>query len=216
MTKRRTALLLVCLLHVQGAQAFFDPPWITPASPLASEPVSVSVHGGGCDAIAERAGFPQVTQVGNAIRILEYGHHWDFQDFCIYDPATVTHRIGTFPPGEYTLTVDFIYNDGLPVVATIGVLAFTVSGQAVPASAVPATTAPGSSVLLMLVAAMGLLVLRSRAATLPTSATAAWPPASRRFDLRRIRLEGTARFCSGKQVWTQASNRKIVPNRQKP
>ena len=54
MTKRRMALLLVCVLHVQGAQAFFDPPWITPASPLASEPVSVSIHGGGCDAIARQ------------------------------------------------------------------------------------------------------------------------------------------------------------------
>lgn len=163
MMKRRTALLLACSLHMQGARAFFGPPWITPASPLASEPVSVSVQGGGCDAIAERAGFPQVTQVGNAIRILEYGHHWDFQEFCIYDPATVTHRIGTFPPGEYTLTVDFIYNDGLPapVVTTLGVLAFTVSGQAVPASAVPATTALGSSVLFTLAAAMGLL-FRSR------------------------------------------------------
>jgi hypothetical protein len=162
MMKRRAALLLVCLLHVQGAQAFFDPPWITPASPLASEPVSVSIHGGGCDAIAERAGFPQVTQVGNAIRILEYGHHWDFQEFCIYDPATVTHRIGTFPPGEYTLTVDFIYNDGLPapVVATIGVLAFTVSGQTVPAPTVPATTALGSSLLFILVLATGLLSAR--------------------------------------------------------
>ncbi|MBA8889501.1 hypothetical protein FHW12_003747 [Dokdonella fugitiva] len=152
MMKRRTALLLACLLHVQGARAFFDRPWITPASPLASEPVSVGVHGGGCDAIAERAGFRQVTQVGNAIRILEYGHHWDFQEFCIYDPATVTHRIGTFPPGEYTLTVELIHNDGVPapVVATLGVLAFTVSGQTVLASAVPATTARGSSVLLIL------------------------------------------------------------------
>jgi len=176
-TRRCAALLLACLLHVQGAQAFFDPPWTTPASPLASEPVSVSIHGGGCDAIAERAGFPQVTQVGNAIRILEYGHHWDFQDFCIYDPATVTHRIGTFPPGEYTLTVDFIYDDGLPapVVATIGVLTFTVSGQTAPASAVPSTTALGSSVLFMLIAAMALLLLRGRAVVLLPLAIARMP-----------------------------------------
>ena len=71
-------------LVAQTAHAFFDPPWITPAAPEAGEIVSVNIAWGICDAIFERPGYPQITQEGNAIRIVEYGDHVTFADFCIY------------------------------------------------------------------------------------------------------------------------------------
>ncbi len=182
------AAMLAYLFFSQAAYAFFDPPSISPQPPQAGEPIFVSIHGGGCDAIAERAGFPQITQVGNAIRILEYGHHWEFPDLCIYEPATVTHQIGTFPPGEYTLTVDFTYNDFLPapVVVTLGGISFTISGQAPAASAVPVTTSLGSGILVVFIASLALLFLRSRSSVILLLAALCTPIVARASDVEEI------------------------------
>ena len=106
-----SALALLFALVAQTAHAFIDPPWITPAAPMAGETVSVNIRMGICDAIFERPGYPQITQAGNAIRILEYGHHWDDDALCIYYVGTTTEPIGTFPPGDYVMTVDFLYDD---------------------------------------------------------------------------------------------------------
>ena len=124
-------IVLMLSLVAPSAHAFFDPPWITPAIPRVGEIVSVSIRGGICDAIFERPGFPQITQQGNAIRILEYGHHWDDFDLCIYNVGTLTQPIGSFAEGSYTLTVDFVYPDILgPTTITLGTIPFTVVGVA--------------------------------------------------------------------------------------
>jgi hypothetical protein len=132
-------VILAAVCFAQSAQAFFDPPWISPATPTAGETVSVNIRGGICDAIFQEAGYPQITQQGNAIRIIEYGHHWDFQDFCIYGIGTLTRPIGAFPPGDYTLTVDFTYSDFLPAptIVTLGVIPFTVTGAPTVTTPVP-------------------------------------------------------------------------------
>jgi hypothetical protein len=121
------ALLLATMSP--NARAFFDPPWITPAFPRVGQAVSVNIRGGICDSIFFRPGYPQITQQGNAIRILEYGHHWETSDLCAYDIGTLTEPIGTYPPGDYTLTVDFIYEDypfGYTTLA-LGVVPFVVT-----------------------------------------------------------------------------------------
>src|SRR5215510_9648036 len=97
-------LSLLCALIANDARAFFEPPWITPAAPSAGELVSVNIHGGGCDAIFESPGYPQITQQGNAVHIVEYGEHEGFGGWCIYGIGTLTEPIGTFLPGDYTLT----------------------------------------------------------------------------------------------------------------
>jgi hypothetical protein len=81
---------------------FIDPPWITPEAPQAGETVSVNIRMGICDATVFRPGYPQITQEGNAIRILEYGDHVTFADFCIFGIGTTIDPIGAFPPGDYT------------------------------------------------------------------------------------------------------------------
>ena len=142
---------LACVLFAQSAHAFFDPPWITPPAPRAGEVVSVNIRGGICDAIAFRPGYPQITRQGNAIRLLEYGYHWDDADLCIYDIGTLLEPIGAFPPGDYTLIVDFVYPDILgPATVTLGTLPFTVAAVAL-AKPVPALVSSGKLALLMLI-----------------------------------------------------------------
>lgn len=156
-------LALVLVLAAPSAHAFFDPPWITPAAPRPGEIVSVNIRGGICDSIFFRPGYPQITQQGNAIRILEYGHHWDTADLCIYDIGTLVAPIGAFPPGDYTVTVDFIYENyplGYTTI-TLGVASFTVPGVTSAAS-VPASTVSGGFALLILISgsALGALWMR--------------------------------------------------------
>lgn len=158
---RHPAALFCLMLIAQRANAFFDPPWIAPAAPIAGETVEANIHGGICDAIFERPGFPQITRVGDAIRIVEFGDHATFEDFCIYGVGTLTVPIGAFPPGDYTLTIDLTYQDffGEPQTLNIGVVPFTVSD--IPASApVPATRPIGLLALMLLVAGLTARALR--------------------------------------------------------
>jgi hypothetical protein len=156
-------LVLSLVFAVPNAQAFFDAPWITPAAPRAGTAVSVNIHGGICDAIFEWPGYPQVTLEGNAVRIVEYGAHVDFVDWCIYGVGTLTEPIGTFPPGDYTLTVDLFYDDLLygPTTMTIGVVPFTVTG-ATPVDPVPTLNVPGGLVAAVFVLAFAIRALRTR------------------------------------------------------
>ena len=153
----------------------------TPAAPRAGETVSVNIRGGICDSIFFRPGYPQITQVGNDIRILEYGHHWDTFDLCVYDIGTLTTPVGTFSAGDYMLTVDFIYPDMLgPTPLTLGVIPFTVSGVS-PLASVPASTTSGQLALLILVAGAASWTLRVRAAASETGQVAQYAAHAQRL-----------------------------------
>jgi hypothetical protein len=161
----RPILTLIFVLVAPSAWAFFDPPWITPASPRTGEPVSINVSGGICDVFVERSGYPQITRTGNSVRIVEYGNHETFDDFCNYGYWTVSEPIGTFLSGDYTVTIDFVYENypfGLKTV-TLGVIPFSVAG-APPVVAVPASTSWGLTALLVLIGCLALRVLRMRRA----------------------------------------------------
>lgn len=171
MLVHRFVLILALALCAPGAQAFFDQPWITPAEPRAGDVVSVNIRGGICDSIFFKPGYPQITQQGDAIRILEYGHHWDTEDLCIYDIGTLAEPIGAFPPGDYTATVDFTYEDypfGYTTL-TLGVIPFTVTG-ATPPAPVPASSRSTQLVLLTLVSGSALEGLRRRRQTVAARA----------------------------------------------
>lgn len=160
----RPLLLAFVTLFAQNAQAFFDPPWITPENPVAGESISVNIYGGICDWIAGREGFPQITQDGNSIRILEYGHHYEPGDeLCIDGIGTVVDAIGAFPPGDYALTVDLLYPHPVfgPTILNIGAVSFTVAPLPAPVS-VPATGWLSTSLLLaaLLLAAIWTLCTR--------------------------------------------------------
>lgn len=153
----------VLALASQNAWAFFDLPWITPASPTESDVVAVNIHGGICDGIIEWPGYPQITRNGNAIRIVEYGVHENLQDLCIYPVGTYVAPLGKFSEGDYTLTVDFAYDDypfGLTTV-NLGVIAFSVAG-APSVVEVPTSTPSGLIALLVLISCIALWELRTR------------------------------------------------------
>jgi hypothetical protein len=142
---------------------FFDPPWITPASPTASDVVSVNIRGGICDSIFFKQGFSQITQQGHSIRILEYGHHWDDLDLCIYDVGTLGEPIGTFAPGDYTLTVDFVYQDYPVGIRRLPSVSFRSPLQASHRRpAVPAWTTFGRLASLVVICGSALWALRLR------------------------------------------------------
>lgn len=151
---------LLCTFVAQTAHAFFDPPWVTPAAPRAGEIVSVNIRGGGCDAIFERPGYPQIARKGNSVRLVEYGDRAP-SGWCIYDVGTLNEPIGAFPSGDYTVIVDFAYYDLLgPTTINLGVIPFTVTGATYAAS-VPAADSPALFALLLLVSGLALCVLRA-------------------------------------------------------
>jgi hypothetical protein len=148
-----TLLVMVLAVAAPQAHAFFDQPWTTPAEPKAGDMVSLNIREGMCDGIFFRIGYPEITQQGNAIRVLEYGHHWDDETYCIYPVGTFSEPIGRFEAGTYKLTADLIYPDFFgPVVLNIGVVTFTVA--ALPPAPVPASTLPDLAAL-----GLGLLVI---------------------------------------------------------
>ncbi len=88
-------LALSLALLSSTAQAFWDPPFFTPASPSAGETVSINIRTGICDAIFNRDSFPRITQVGNTIHVVVYGVHWEPGELRTYPPAS-----GGLPIGE--------------------------------------------------------------------------------------------------------------------
>ena len=155
MSIHRIALVLFVAFFARSAQAFIDPPWITPSNPTIGDMVSVNIHGGACDAMLEEPGYPQIVQAGNSIRIVLYGVHYAFEDFCIFPIGTTTFPVAGFPEGAYTLQVDFAYDDYLlgPTITTLGVVPFTVTSPS--AAATPAPTLSPVT-LLVLTLALGL------------------------------------------------------------
>jgi len=167
MFKRRFALTwaLVFAFFAQSTQAFWDTPYITPVNPTAGETVSINVHMGVCDTIFYRDGFPQITQNGNAIRIVVYGQHWeDGNELCGFPTGTGTFPVGTFPPGQYTVTFELFYIDFFtnPQILTLGVVPLTVAGSAQPAVPAPALNVPGLLALIVVIAGLAVWAVRTR------------------------------------------------------
>ena len=97
------ALALLFALFAPTAHAFFDPPYISPEHPVAGETVSVKIRAGFSDTIAGIPGYPQITQDGNAIRILFLAVRYDDIELCNIPVGTGTYAVGTYPAGTYTL-----------------------------------------------------------------------------------------------------------------
>ena len=169
MFKSRIALMLalLCAFTSQSAQAFFDPPYITPAAPVAGDTVSVNIREGQCDGILSATGYPQITREGNAIRILFWGVRYFNPELCTLPIGTETDPIGLFPPGSYTLQVDLTYfgPTGILVTDTIGTASFAVGGGTAPAVSAPVNGLAALLLLVLVLVGLAAWRLRVRGAT---------------------------------------------------
>jgi hypothetical protein len=122
---------LACIAFARTAYGFLDPPYLTPALPLAGDTVSVNIYGGVCDAIVGIPGYPIVTQNGNEIRIVLWSARYTDPILCNFGTGTSVNAVGAYPAGAYTLQVDREYFDALGgiVTETLGVIPFVVAGQ---------------------------------------------------------------------------------------
>lgn len=216
-------IMLQCVLagivfFAQSAQAFFDPPWITPASPVAGEVVSVNIRHGICDSIIGREGFPRITQDGSDIRIVYFGVHYEINDeLCIYGIGTVTKEIGSFPAGSYTLSVDLVYENpftGQPEILGIGIVPFNVAGLPETAS-VPSGGAFSMWLLLIGILIVALWSMRKRSNMLIILLLTGLPLSIRAQDTQVIEIlplcePGTS---TPEQIvaWIKASPRSATP-----
>ena len=167
---RRDRVLLVFALALcaRPAWAFLDPPYLTPANPVAGELVSVNIYGGECD-VADTGVIwpPPVIQQGSAITILLTGIHEGDPEFCYFSLATETNPVGRFPPGSYTLDVERRYGTpfGTWAQETLGVIPFAVSAapQQQPVET-PTLSLAGLTALLLAMISAVLRNLRKRLA----------------------------------------------------
>lgn len=105
-----SALMLAFAAVSQLAQAFVDPPTLSPTNPTSGQTVSVNIRFGVCDVIGViREGYPKITQTGDAVRILLVSNVPN-SGFCNFPILTGVFSIGAYSAGSYTVQVDRIYS----------------------------------------------------------------------------------------------------------
>ena len=159
----RGVFVVALALWAQSAWGFLDPPYITPANPVAGDTIFVNVYGGECDIAHDGVTWPPpVTQQGRELTVLLTGGHEEDPEFCYFGVGTFTSPIGVYPPGTYTLRVDWRYStfNGWAI-QTLGTIPFTVSStpQRQPVEA-PALSPAGLEGLFLILIAVSLLALR--------------------------------------------------------
>jgi hypothetical protein len=161
----RSLFVFAFALCAQPAWAFLDPPYITPANPVAGELVSVNIYGGECDLVDDGVVWPPpVTQQGDDLTILFTGIHVEDPEWCYYGIGTATYPVGQYSAGTYALHVERRYTSLLGWVhETLGVIPFTVSGTPPqPPIKTPALSHTGLAGLLLMLIAASLLALRRK------------------------------------------------------
>ncbi len=161
MNRLMPILVLLLALASTTARAFFDPPYVTPASPTPGETVWVNIYAGPCDGIIQMAGYPKVTQQDRAIRILLFG----VKNTCNYStPGTATIQVGAYSAGAYTLQVDLLY-DNWPfgyAVETLGIVPFTVANSPALAVPTPVNSPLALAGLILIILGLTAFALRTR------------------------------------------------------
>ncbi|TCO34714.1 hypothetical protein [Dokdonella fugitiva] len=139
-----------------NAQAFWDPPIIAPTSPTVGQVASVNIRLGDCDVLIHTPGYPQVTQTGTQIKVVQWGQHWEPGELCTFPTGSAALEIGSYPPGQYTVSLDMRYRDFFSDIQVIhlGDTQFTVAAPAGAPSPAPSLgiVAMGCLIVLLLAA----------------------------------------------------------------
>jgi hypothetical protein len=156
-------ITLPFVLVSQLANAFVDPPTLSPASPAQGQTVSVNFTAGQCDAFPLLIpNNPQITQTGNSIHFLIYADHASDQQLCIYPTVNSTWVVGIYTAGSYTVQVDRAY----PLVVgnkveTLGIFPLIVTAAPTPAT-LPTIGRIGFLVLVGSILLIAIAALRYR------------------------------------------------------
>lgn len=153
-------VLVVALAMRTELASALDPPYITPANPVAGEPISVVARGDACNLIEDGVVWPPpVTQQGNVVTILFNGTREGDPEFCFYSSDAIAYPVGAYAAGSYTLQVNWRYGTFSGwVIETLGVIPFTVSASP---SQLP-IEAPALSIAGLVVLGLGLLAAMLR------------------------------------------------------
>lgn len=153
-----TIFLCVVLLVSPKALAFVETPYITPAHPTPTTPISVRIHAGGCQGFSDDVGGAELIVVGpGKLRLMTEGINLPpAHPFCIAPDFTYRFDIGTLPAGHYSLQV-FIYDEfSAPEPVGFGSVDFLVSEPAT----IPATSTGSIALLISALAALAYWRMR--------------------------------------------------------
>ena len=112
--KALLVLTLAWLAATSSAYGFVDPPTFSPHAPNSSQPITVNVRHGECNAVyAIGPGAPplRIEYAPHVVDIIAPGLI-NFEGFCIIPVSTATFPIGALPAGEYQVrifTVDGVF-----------------------------------------------------------------------------------------------------------
>lgn len=148
----QTAFVMLAVLTMGAASAFFDPPYITPEQPTPGQELTVNIRGGNCDDLVSIPGFPRISQVGNDIRIVYFSFHSDDIEFCNFDVGTAYLPVAGQPAGSYTYTIARVYLSptNQEVEEVLGVVPVTVVGAPVDAQPIPAFGGVGLAIFVLI------------------------------------------------------------------
>jgi hypothetical protein len=172
MSNRRLGLLLTFFgtLFVPPVQAFWDPPYVTPAHPTTNDAVSINARLGVCDAFYHDPDYPKIATGGGNIRIVSIGFHNQPGDDACNLPTTLnTYQIGNFPPGSYTVTYDLYYMDffGAYQYLNLGMVQFDVAAFPATTESAPTLNLFAISALALALAALGIIGMSKRKGAIP-------------------------------------------------
>lgn len=110
----------------------------------------------------------EIAREGNAIRILFLGYHSTNSEFCPYPEFTTTGVVGVYPPGDYTLQVDLMYDSIFGYrTDTIGIVPFSVTQPAALPLPAPTNGVPGLIVLMLAMVGIAAGRIRGLAVSRP-------------------------------------------------
>jgi len=150
------------------ASAYIGSPYLTPLQPTPYDAISVNVYSDQCDVIDMGITWPPpVTVQGSEITMLFTGIHEGDPEFCYFGAGISSYPVGTFPPGSYTLDVErrYVSFSGNWIQETLGIIPFTVTGNAPPPTMPVSTPALGTSasgILLLALSGFAAWCLHSR------------------------------------------------------
>ena len=172
---RKAALLFALLaLSMTGKlHAYVNPPVLVPATPAAGESVSVRIVVGGCDQLIEFPGYPILVHNGNNIHltVFSYNNENQFPGTCGHPEGTASYAIGSYPQGNYTVTVDRVYPTFAlgNITETLAVLPLVVAGGNPPAVPLPVLGSGSMIALIVFLAFIGCFLLKHPPLGTPSS-----------------------------------------------